>query len=94
MKPFLAAVALLAAGSAASEPAIDEAALKAALQKGTVKVVEPLGPHQLVSLQVDGRLFRAVLDNHHRIRPGEDLVLAPKADRVRWFDAETGVAIG
>jgi multiple sugar transport system ATP-binding protein len=61
--------------------------------RGTVKVVEPLGPHQLVSLQVDGRLFRAVLDNHHRIRPGEDLVLAPKSDRVRWFDAESGVAI-
>jgi multiple sugar transport system ATP-binding protein len=61
---------------------------------GTVKVVEPLGPHQLVSLQVDGRLFRAVLDNHHRIRPGEDLVLAPKPDRVRWFNAESGAAIG
>ncbi|HWT30268.1 MAG TPA: TOBE domain-containing protein, partial [Propylenella sp.] len=61
--------------------------------RGTVKVVEPLGPHQLVSLQVDGRLFRAVLDNHHRIRAGEELVLAPKTDRVRWFDAETGVAI-
>ena len=61
--------------------------------RGIVKVVEPLGPHQLVSVQVDGRLFRAVLDNHHRIRAGEELVLAPKTDRVRWFDAETGVAI-
>jgi hypothetical protein len=58
MKPFLAAVALLAAGSAASEPAIDEAALKAALQKGTVKVVSlerHLGPPEIP----DGAFARA-----------------------------------
>ena len=58
MKPFLAAVALLAAGSAASEPAIDEAALKAALQKGTVKIVSlerHLGPPEIP----DGAFARA-----------------------------------
>ena len=60
---------------------------------GSVKVVEPLGPHQLVSLEVAGRPFRAVLDNHHRVQPGDRMVLAPKMDRVRWFDAETGMAI-
>jgi multiple sugar transport system ATP-binding protein len=60
---------------------------------GTVKVVEPLGPHQLVSLDVGGRPFRAVLDNHHHVRSGERMLLAPKPDRIRWFDAETGTAI-
>ena len=58
MKPFFAAVALLAAGSAAGEPAIDEAVLKAALQKGTVKIVSlerHLGPPEIP----DGAFARA-----------------------------------
>jgi hypothetical protein len=58
MKPVLAAVALLVAGSAASEPAIEDAALKAALQKGAVKIVSlerHLGPPDIP----DGAFARA-----------------------------------
>jgi hypothetical protein len=47
MKFIVATVALLVAASAASAPAIEDDALKAALQKGTVKVVSferHLGP--------------------------------------------------
>jgi len=55
---------------------------------GTVKVVEPLGPHQIFSLDMGGHPFRAVLENDVRVRPGETLRLAPKPDRVRWFSAE------
>jgi len=50
-KPFLGAVvALLIAGSAAAEPAIDDDAFRAALEKGTVKVVSMerhLGPPEI-----------------------------------------------
>src|SRR4029453_12225570 len=58
MKPLVAAVALLIAGAAASEPAIDDDALKAALQKGTVKVdslERHLGPPEIP----DGAFARA-----------------------------------
>jgi multiple sugar transport system ATP-binding protein len=60
---------------------------------GRVRVVEPLGPHQLVSLDVAGHLFRAVLETDLSIHPGETLTLAPRPERVRWFDPESGAAI-
>jgi hypothetical protein len=58
MKPVVAAVALLLAGAAGSEPAIDDDPLKAALQKGTVKVdslERHLGPPEIP----DGAFARA-----------------------------------
>ena len=58
LKPLLAAVALLTAAVAASEPAIDVDALKAALDKGAVKVVSlerHLGPPEIP----DGAFARA-----------------------------------
>ena len=58
-----------------------------------VKVVEPLGAHLLATCEVDGALFRAVLDSDLVIRPGEVLTLAPQQDRVRWFDPETTLAV-
>ena len=60
---------------------------------GTVKVVEPLGAHQLVTMTVADELFRAVLDSDLKIDPGDRLTLAPRPERVRWFDADTGMAI-
>lgn len=61
--------------------------------KATAKVVEPLGAHLLVTCEVDGSLFRAVLDSDMKVRPGEVLTLAPVPDRVRWFDPETTLAV-
>ena len=58
-----------------------------------VRVVEPLGPHVLVTGDVDGHLFRAVLDSDLAVNPGDELKLAPIADRVRWFDPETTLAV-
>lgn len=58
LKPLLAAVALLVVGVAASEPAIDDDALKAALEKGAVKIVSVerhLGPPEVP----DGAFARA-----------------------------------
>ncbi len=59
----------------------------------TAKVVEPLGAHLLVTCDVDGKMFRAVLDSDLSVKPGDQLTLAPQADRVRWFDPETTKAV-
>jgi multiple sugar transport system ATP-binding protein len=58
------------------------------------RVVEPLGAHTLVTADVEGALFRAVLDSDIAVRPGDALSLVPKPDRIRWFDAETSLAVG
>ncbi|MDH3262606.1 MAG: ABC transporter ATP-binding protein [Paracoccaceae bacterium] len=59
----------------------------------TAKVVEPLGAHLLVTCDVDGAQFRAVLDSDMVVRPGDRLTLAPLPDRIRWFDPETTEAV-
>ena len=59
----------------------------------TVRVVEPLGPHTLVTTEVGGALFRAVLDSNLMPNPGDVLTLAPVPDRIRWFDPETQKAL-
>jgi len=55
----------------------------------TVRVVEPLGPHTLVTCDVEGSLFRAVLESSVTVGAGDRLRLAPKPNRIRWFDPET-----
>lgn len=59
----------------------------------TVKVVEPLGAHLLVTCDVDGALFRAVLDSDLKVASGETITLAPAPDRIRWFDPDSTKAI-
>ena len=59
----------------------------------TVRVVEPLGAHTLVTTDVDGKLFRAVLDSDLAFSPGDQLRLMPKPDRIRWFHPETAEAV-
>ncbi len=59
----------------------------------TAKVVEPLGAHLLVTCELDGKMFRAVLDSDLTVNPGDALTLAPQADRVRWFDPGTTLAV-
>ena len=58
-----------------------------------VRVVEPLGPHILVTCDIDGQSFRAVLESELKIKPGEVIRLAPMPERVRWFDPETSKAV-
>lgn len=59
----------------------------------TVRIVEPLGAHTLVTTDVGGNLFRAVLDSNTGAKTGDQLRLKPKADRIRWFDPATTNAI-
>ncbi len=61
--------------------------------RAEVRVVEPLGPHTLVTAQVAGQPFRAILESDNQIKPGEEITLAPIPDRIRWFDPETQKAI-
>ena len=62
--------------------------------RARVRVVEPLGAHLLVTCDVDGTMFRAVLDSDAAVAPGGELALAPAAERIRWFDPETSGAAG
>ncbi len=57
---------------------------------GRVVVVEPLGSHQLVTVEGPGFTLRAALASDHPVRPGETLHLRPRPERGRWFDAESG----
>jgi len=90
---------LLLEGPAADHDTLDFAirpedlSLAAEGLKATARVVEPLGAHILVTCEVDGGLFRAVLDSEATIQPGDTIHLAPKADRVRWFNPETSMAV-
>ncbi len=59
----------------------------------TAKVVEPLGAHLLVTCDVEGAIFRAVLDSDMSVRTGEKITLAPQSNRIRWFDPETTLAV-
>ncbi len=61
--------------------------------RAIARVIEPLGAHTLVTTEVDGKLFRAVLDSDLKVAPGDELRLRPKSDRIRWFDPETTVAV-
>ncbi|MFZ1679455.1 MAG: ABC transporter ATP-binding protein [Rhizobiaceae bacterium] len=58
-----------------------------------VRVVEPLGPHTLVTASVSGHPLRAVLENTVAPRPGDILKLAPRPSCIRWFDPETQKAV-
>lgn len=57
--------------------------------KVRIKIIEPLGPHLLVTCDIAGHLFRAILDSDSKIKPGEELILTPAKDRIRWFHPNT-----
>lgn len=61
--------------------------------QAVAKVVEPLGAHLLVTCELDGKLFRAILDSEMQVKPGDVLKLAPMPDRIRWFDPATTLAV-
>ncbi len=61
--------------------------------QANVRVVEPLGAHILVTCDVEGSLFRAVIDSNSRVKAGDVLHIAPEPDRIRWFDPETTLAV-
>ena len=59
----------------------------------TVRLVEPLGAHLLVTCNVGGAMFRAVLDSDLTLKPGDRMTLTPQQGRLRWFDPATTLAV-
>ncbi|MFV0411361.1 MAG: ABC transporter ATP-binding protein [Paracoccus sp. (in: a-proteobacteria)] len=59
----------------------------------TARIVEPLGPHLLVTSEIGGQTFRSVLESDLRVVPGDLLHLAAMPGRARWFDPTTETAI-
>ncbi|TNJ43332.1 ABC transporter ATP-binding protein [Phaeobacter sp. B1627] len=58
-----------------------------------VRLVEPLGAHLLLTCDVGGAMFRAILDSDMTVRAGDELKLAAMPDRIRWFDPDTSLSI-
>ena len=58
-----------------------------------IRVIEPLGPSQLVTLTIEGHLCRAFVSNDTRIAPGQSICVSPRTEGIRWFDADSGLAI-
>ncbi len=59
----------------------------------SVHVVEPLGPHQLLTCEVAGQPFRAVVESDLSFKTGDSVSFAPMAERIRWFDPESTRAL-
>ncbi|HEX2221923.1 MAG TPA: ABC transporter ATP-binding protein [Candidatus Limnocylindria bacterium] len=62
--------------------------------RGRVLVVEPLGSHNLVTVQVGQEQLKATTRPDERIQPDQQVGLVIDAERIRWIDPDNGVAIG
>jgi multiple sugar transport system ATP-binding protein len=56
-------------------------------------VVEPLGSHNLVTLQLGSALLKATTRADDRLEPDSDVGLRIDSARIRWLDPESGEAI-
>jgi multiple sugar transport system ATP-binding protein len=56
----------------------------------TVRVVEPLGPSQLTTVDIDGHLCRVDIPNQQSVTMGQRIHLKPREGAIRWFDQATG----
>jgi multiple sugar transport system ATP-binding protein len=52
-------------------------------------VVELLGAQMLVTGQIDGQPIKVLVRADAPIKSGDDLLLRPEQDKLRWFDAES-----
>jgi multiple sugar transport system ATP-binding protein len=63
------------------------------LLRGQALVVEPLGSHNLVTIDVDGQLVKATTRPDVSIGRDVDLGLRIDSSRIRWLDHESGAAL-
>lgn len=54
-----------------------------------VAIVEPLGPHLLVTARIEGHPVRVTVPTDLALRPGDHIHLKARAERVCWLDAAT-----
>jgi multiple sugar transport system ATP-binding protein len=57
-------------------------------------VVEPLGSHLLVTASVGGQVIKVVTRTDFPAAPGAPIWLQPEPDKLRWLNAEDGLALG
>lgn len=58
-----------------------------------VLVVEPLGPHLLLTLSFGKQHIKATVPPNFEVRAGQTLWLRPQPDRLRWLDPSSGQAL-
>jgi multiple sugar transport system ATP-binding protein len=58
-----------------------------------VHVPEPLGPHILLTGDVEGQSMRVAVAPDRVVRPGDIVRLRPNAARLSWMDPDTGLAL-
>jgi len=61
--------------------------------QATVLVVEPLGSHNLLTMQVGPERVKVNTDADFKARPGQTLWLRLNAEKIRWIDKSSGRAL-
>lgn len=61
--------------------------------EGKVLVVEPLGSHNLLTVQIGEERLKVNTRADAHFQPGGTIWLRPVSDKIRWFEAESGVAL-
>ncbi|MEW5717642.1 MAG: ABC transporter ATP-binding protein [Chloroflexota bacterium] len=61
--------------------------------RARVVVVEPLGSHKLLTMQVGGEIVKVSVAPDQRVAPAEDVFLHFDPAKIRWMDAASGEAI-
>ncbi len=61
--------------------------------RARVRVVEPLGSHKLLTMQVGSEISKVSVAPDQRVAPDEDVWLHFDPEKIRWMDAASGEAI-
>jgi multiple sugar transport system ATP-binding protein len=61
--------------------------------RGRVLVTEPLGSHNLVTLQVGDEQLKAITRPEQRFDRDQEVAVQIDASRIRWLDADRGIAL-
>jgi len=62
--------------------------------QATLLVVEPLGSHNLITMQLGTELVKVNTDAHSQAQPNQTLWLRLNADKISWIDKASGRALG
>ena len=61
--------------------------------QATVLVVEPLGSHNLITMQLGPEQIKVNTDADFQAQPGQTIWLRLNADKIRWIDKASGRAL-
>jgi multiple sugar transport system ATP-binding protein len=60
---------------------------------GRILVIEPLGAQTMVTVAAEGTEVKVLTPPGAAPRPGDAVWLRPAADKIRWYDPATGLAV-